>query len=290
MDEHSYSRDSFVTPPDQASGSPARAAGFLLFLGLLGALGFVAYKLLQGSSLAGLTSNGNNPAVETSQLLERMEHFEKRLEQLEKRRRTSGSDAPDSKGSPNIAKSAASSSVRGTPFRVAVTGGLNRDQMTSSGTVTDPRVSRLQEGIGALREDVNANEESWKAATDRLADVAGELGTQRSELDRNREALDQLLAQSQHNFLRFELHRGGRPQGVGPLTLSLVAADHKRQRYSLRVFIDDRWIDLKDHSLFEAVTLYLSGKKQDPLEVVATEIRKDLVVGYLAVPQVGAVR
>ncbi len=290
MEEQSFSRDSFVAPPEQASGSAARVAGFLLFLGLLGALAFVAYRLLQGNSLAGLAGNTNNPTAETSQMLARMDHFEKRLEQLEKRRRTTGVDTTDSKGSPRMANSSAESAVRRTPFRVAVSGGLNLDRTTSSGAVADPRLSRLQEGIGALREDVNANEESWKAATDRLADVAGELGSQRSELARNREALDQLLARSQHNFLRFELRRGGDRQAVGQLVLSLVSTDSKRQRYSLRVFADDRWIDLKDHSLFEAVKLYLSDQKQNPLEVVATEIRKDVVVGYLAVPQVESAR
>ena len=288
MEEGNFSRESFVTPPDQAAGSSTRAAGFLLLLGLLGALGFVAYKLLQGNSLANLTNN--NPTAETSQLLERMDHFEKRLEQLEKRRRTTGADATDSKGSPNMASSSAGSAVHRTPFRVAVSGALNPDRTTSAGAVTDPRLSRLQEGVGALREDVNANEESWKAATDRLADVAGELGSQRGELARNREALDQLLARSEHNFLRFELRRGGQRQAVGPLVLLLESVDGKRQRYSLRVFADDRWIDLKDHSLFEAVTLYVSGKKQNPLELVATEIRRDLVVGYLAVPQVEPAR
>ena len=288
MEEGSFSRESFVTPPDQPAGSSNRAAGFLLLLGLLGALGFVAYKLLQGNSLANLTNN--NPAAETSQLLERMDHFEKRLEQLEKRRRTAGTDTTDSKGSPNMAGSSAGSAVHRTPFRVAVSGSSNPDRTASAGAVADPRLSRLQEGVGALREDVNANEESWKAATDRLADVAGELGSQRGELARNREALDQLLARSEHDFLRFELRRGGQRQAVGPLVLSLESVDGKRQRYSLRVFVDDRWIDLKERSLFEAVTLHVSGKKQNPLELVATEIRKDLVVGYLAVPKVERAR
>lgn len=288
MDEGSFSRDSFVTPPDQPTGSSTRAAGFLLLLGLLGAVGFVAYKLLQGSSLASLTNN--NPAPETSQLLERMDHFEKRLEQLERRRRTAGADTADSKGSPSVANSSAESVVHRNPFRVAVSGGTVPERPSPAATTNDPRMSRLQEGIGALREDVNANEESWKAATDRLADVAGELGSQRGELARNREALDQLLAKSQHNFLRFELRRGGGRQPVGPLVLLLESTDSKRQRYSLRVFADDRWFDLKDHSLFEAVTLYLSGRKQNPLELVATEIRKDLVVGYLAIPQVESAR
>ena len=70
---------------------------------------------------------------------------------------------------------------------------------------------------------------------------------------------------------------------VGPVSLQLKSVDAKGQRYSVCVYFEDRCTELKDRSLNEVVVFVLN-KNNGPLELVATKILRDQLVGYLQVP------
>jgi hypothetical protein len=92
-----------------------------------------------------------------------------------------------------------------------------------------------------------------------------------------------LLSQTRRQALSFELQRGNSQMPVGPVSLQLKNVDLKGQRYSVCVYFQDRCIELKDRVLNEVVVFVVS-KNGNPLELVATKILRDQIVGYLQVP------
>jgi hypothetical protein len=130
---------------------------------------------------------------------------------------------------------------------------------------------------------VEANHEAWQAATNRLADVVGVVGTQQGEIAATRDALNQLLTQTRRHAVSFELERGNNRLPVGPVTLQFKSADVKNQRYTLCVVFDQKCIELKDRALNEVV-VFVVAKSSPPLELVATKIIRDEIVGYVEIP------
>jgi len=137
--------------------------------------------------------------------------------------------------------------------------------------------------MAAVRSELAANHEAWQATTDRVADVVGVVDTQQGEITKTREAVSHLLAQSQRKAVSFELQRGTSRMPVGPLALKLKSVDTRNQRYSVRIYFDEKSIELKDRALNEVVVFLLS-KDSAPLELVATKILRDQLLGYLAIP------
>jgi hypothetical protein len=135
----------------------------------------------------------------------------------------------------------------------------------------------------AIKSELSANHEAWQATTDRLADVVGVVGQQQNEITETRDAVNQLLSQTRRQALSFELRRGNTQMPVGPVSLQLKNVDAKAQRYSVCVYFQDRCIELKDRVLNEVVVFVVS-KDNGPLELVATKILRDQVIGYLQVP------
>jgi hypothetical protein len=146
------------------------------------------------------------------------------------------------------------------------------------------RLSSLQQGIGQLQNDQVANHEAWQATTDRLANVAGQVGIQNVEILRSQDELDQLLSRTEMIAIPFELIRGTNPQQVGPVSLILKSSNPKSQRYTLCIFIQPSCIELKDHTRFEVVQ-FVVARNAIPFKVIATKIAKDEILGYLEVPK-----
>ncbi len=284
MDDIRVDRQGFVTPdpPRQPGGGGRSLWALLLVLVAIGGLGFVAHRLLQSAS-AGDSARGD---ASVAQLAERLSLLEARLDQLEKRRREPVSQtvpAPSAENDP--AKIRASGASARPEYRIWPSSAQDpRPVAPAGGTGADQRIARLEKRLDSIQGDVGSDREALTAATNQLGDVVAEVGSQRTAVNQTREALDQLLARGEHDFLRFALQRGAKEQQIGPVSLLFRGADAKKRRYTVRVFVDDQWVEVKDRTLFEVVQLSVSDVNT-PLKIVATQIRRDEVVGYLAVPK-----
>jgi hypothetical protein len=159
-----------------------------------------------------------------------------------------------------------------------------RSAPTPPDPATSQKLAGLQQGLGSLQNDTNANREAWHATTDRLADVAGEVGTQRVEILRNRDEVDQLLARTERTAIPFELLRGSNPQSFGNVSLGLKSSNQKNHHYTMCVYVQGSCIELRDRSLYEVVEFSLS-RGSPPLMVIATKVSKDRILGFLEVPK-----
>ena len=274
-----FNRDAFVSgPPKQANTAPRLVMGLLLVISVV-ALGLIAYKvLIQNSESA----SGTDPRV-IAQLDQRLSMIEDRIDQLEKdRSRKTAAPAPAAPASQPAAQASATKPVpryqisNPTPQRTPTT--------AAPDAATAQKLAGLQQKMSSMQSDANANQEAWQATTDRLAEVTGQVGTQHNAMIKSQEQLNQLLARTALSAIPFELRRGSNRQPVGPVTLTLKATNIRNHRYTLCVWIQDSCIELKDKTMFEVVQFAIS-KDTAPLEVIATKVDRDVIVGYLEVPR-----
>ena len=273
-------------PPPRSSSSPVNVLLLLAVVALVAVGGFVFYGFLQQGEGLRLSRS-----PEAAEIVEKLEGIEARLEQLESRRternrRTSGASTNRKSGKTKAASAATA------PRTVSRVSAATKPQTTSSSSSTplqDASLANRSKGPISPQGQVPADAERWKAATDRLGTVVGELGSQRSEISRNREELTLLMDRFQGTDVAFALQKKMGRQRVGPVSLRLERSDPKNQRYAMRLLADDKAVLLKDRALNEAVRFYIQGLTE-PLELVVSEIGKNQVAGKLVLPKTETTR
>ncbi len=272
-----FDRQVFVPPVDSPQKPPSRIIGVaILAIAILG-IGFVGYKLMSDTSLTGGSTEANN----LQQIQQELADMNARIELLEKRHKTA---LESTVVTPKPEPTASSPTTRSKPaYQISAASALSPQRNPTP--TSQPSAARTA--------PTNANDtaarESWQATTDRLADVVGAVGSQEGEINQTRDELNQLLAQSRRSALQFELTRGTGRQSVGPVELLLKGSDPRSQRYTVCVYVNNKCIELKDRVLDEVVVFVLA-RGTPPLELVATRISRDEIVGYLEVPTEKVVR
>jgi hypothetical protein len=273
-----FDRQIFTPTPEAQRAQTPNAKGAVLLVLALGLAGFVAFKIFTQASQNNAIATAN-AQVETLQT--QLADSQKRVEELEKHRKAVKSEPPAPVVQAPVIenKSAPAKPI----YRIAAASALPPQSKPAIYAVPSAAPSVVNQNTAAIQSEVTANHEAWQATTDRLADVVGVVGQQQNELTETREAVNQLLSQSRRQALPFELLRGSNRMPVGPVTLQLKSVDLKGQRYSVCVYFEDRCIELKDRVLNEVVVFVVS-KNSTPLELVATKVIRDQIVGYLEVP------
>ena len=273
-----FDRQAFIPPSEQPAQQPLRAFGLVILAITIMGIAFAGYKLISYAGASGASADSNS----LQQIQQQLSDMKERMDQLEKRHKVA---APDSTAAPSKADAVLPSSTRSKPaYQISAASALSPQRVPVPNI--QPPVSRPST---ASAETENANREAWQATSDRLADVVGTVGSQQGEITQTREQLNQLLSQTRRTALQFELNRGTGRQSVGPIELQLKSADPKTQRYTVCVYVDDRCIELKNRVLDEVVVFVLA-RGTLPLELVATRITRDEIVGYLEVPTEKMVR
>jgi hypothetical protein len=279
-----FDRNVFVHPqtPTIVPAATSRITGIVFALAVIAAVFFLGYKLVPQITRG--STGASDPAM--ADLDKRLALIEERLEKLESSRKTT---VVVKKEEPGEAKETAPARpMVKTVYQVSPTSRLQARTGSVPTLAQDPattqRFAALQQSLGTLQSDQVATREAWQATTDKLADMAGQVGTQGVEILRSQDELNQLLTRTEMEPIPFELMRGSNPQPVGPVSLVLKSTNPKTQRYSVCVYIQPSCIELKDRTLHEVVQ-FVTARNTIPLEVIATKIVKDEIVGYLEVPR-----
>jgi len=277
-----FDRQAFATSAEQGPRSASPLTGIALILVAVVAIGFVGYKIL--AHVSGDTNAADSRAL--VQVRQQLTDIQERLEKLEQSRARAAAAASSSAKSTDPPASTEAHKTPRTAYQV--TPAYTQPKHSAPAATPDPATSQklagLQQGLGSLQNDTNANREAWHATTDRLADVAGEVGTQRTEILRNRDEVDQLLARTERTAIPFELLRGSNPQSFGNVSLGLKSSNQKNHHYTMCVYVQGSCIELRDRSLYEVVEFRLS-RGSPPLMVIATKVSKDRILGFLEVPK-----
>jgi len=276
-----FDRQIFTPAAEAQRAQAPKAMGVILLVLALGLAGLVGYKVFTQASQSNALASAN---AQVEQLQQQLAESQKRVEELEKHRRPVKAEIAVPVPAPQPVAVAKNPAPAKPVYRIAAGSALPpQPKPTITAAPTPPAQSAANANTAAIQTELTANHEAWQATTDRLADVVGVVGQQQNELSETREAVNQLLSQTRRQALSFELLRGNNRMPVGPVTLQLKSVDAKSQRYSVCVYFEDRCIELKDRVLNEVVVFVVS-KNGAPLELVATKVLRDQIVGYLEVP------
>jgi hypothetical protein len=248
-------------------------------------LGYFGSRYFGGTGGQPVSADSQNLA----QIQQQLAGIEKRLADLEKRRKAEPAKGPTEVKQPETAAASQAVIPRAprNQYHVSPPSALQPQPGTAQPSNPDPasavEIAKLQQGMGALQAESSSNREAWQATTNRLAEVAGELGAQHGQIIQNQDELHRYLARTEHSAFTFELRRGSTPEPVGPIQISLQSSNQKSRRYTLCVYLQDACVQVKDRVLFEVVQLVVSPGSA-PLELIATKVDKDGIVGYLEVP------
>jgi cell division septum initiation protein DivIVA len=278
-----FDRQAFVASSEKAAGSRVshNILGPIILLVAIAAAGLIGYKLISNSP-SRAASNADPATV--AQLQQQLDEMQKRLDALEKHRKVAAPEpakAPEKEiPAPVVVKQAPEKPS----FKISsgIPQPVSHRQLPPSQPA--PVQNSIQEAsLNAVEEKANANHEAWQATTDRLADVVGVVGSQQGEIAQTREDVNKLLATTGRSALPFELRRNVNREPVGPVTMVLKSVDTKNKKYSVCVYVSDQCIELKDRAVNEVVAFVIS-KDSAPLNLVATKVLRDQIVGYLEVP------
>ncbi len=278
FDRKSYMPAEVPPPPAHVQD---RLTYVIAVVAILGA-GYAAYKIL-GSGPAPQVSADSAELTRTAARLDEIEHRLDAMEQQVKAPRPAAL-AVAAKAARTAAPVASAPSA---PGRVRVTPAVQPQPESSSPPQTAPDLNALrqdgEQAITSLRSDVTATQQQWAATADRLGNVVGELNSQHQEIERNQEGLAQLAGHFERDSVPFTLRKDGNKQQVGPVKLLLESTDIKNSRYTMRLFFQDKWIELKDRALNEAIQFY-EPSGEIALELMVFRIAKEAVVGRIALP------
>lgn len=274
--------DRQIFTPTTGAGSQntqvPKAMGAILLVLALGLAGFVGYKIFTQA-----TQNYEISAAkaQVDQLQQQLADSQKQIAELEKHHKAAKQEAQAPAAQPAVVEKKAAPTKP--VYRIAAASALPPQPKPVVYTAPAQSAMMASQNNAAIQSELTANHQAWQATTDRLADVVGVVDQQQNELSETREAVNRLLSQTRRQALSFELLRGNNRMPVGPVTLQLRSVDFKGQRYSVCVYFEDKCIELKDRVLNEVVVFVVS-KDTPPLELVATKVLRDQVVGYLEVP------
>ncbi|HLJ18134.1 MAG TPA: hypothetical protein VKV15_26815 [Bryobacteraceae bacterium] len=158
-------------------------------------------------------------------------------------------------------------------------------QVQDQATQTNSKLGEVNTEVGHVKTDVAQAKSDLEKTISDLKRVNGELSSQGSLIATNGKELSALRQLGERNYVEFKLAKSKKPQKVGDIQLELKKTDPKRNKFTLEVLADDKRVEKKDRTINEPVQ-FLVSKATQPYEIVVNQVKKDMVVGYLAIPKV----
>jgi len=164
-----------------------------------------------------------------------------------------------------------------------------RGQISQVEQTAATKIGEVSTEVGTVKTELSSTKSELEKTIAQLKSVAGDLGVQSGLIATNSKELAALKALGERNYFEFNLGKTKEPQRVGDVMIQLKRTDQKRNRYTIEILADDKKVEKKDKTVNEPVQFYTSKARQ-PYEIVVNEVRKDVIVGYLATPKVQAAR
>lgn len=161
-------------------------------------------------------------------------------------------------------------------------------EVKQAASSTSQQVASVAQDVSAVRGDVTQTrselENTRAELKTEMKSMRGDLGIQSGLIATNSRELAALRQLGERNYHEFAVNKNGRAVKVASINLILRKTDSKRNKFTLDVLADDKRVEKKDKNINEPVQFYVSGSRQ-PYELVVNEVKKDRIVGYLAVPK-----
>jgi uncharacterized protein YoxC len=159
------------------------------------------------------------------------------------------------------------------------------EEHTAKVTGLESSVGTVKQDVGTVREEVASTRSTLDQTINDLKTTRGDLGVQSGLIATNGKEIAALRELGDRTIYEFTLQKGKAPIKAANMTITYKKVDTKRNRYTVEVMADDKRVEKKDKTVNEPVQMYVAGSRQ-PYEIVVNEVKKDTIVGYVAVPKV----
>jgi DNA repair exonuclease SbcCD ATPase subunit len=158
-------------------------------------------------------------------------------------------------------------------------------------TAADAKIATVSTDVGAVKSQATQTEAELQKTITELKSVKGDLGVQSGLVATNASELSALKLRGERNYFEFKLPKAKKPQRVGDISLTLKAADPKKNKFTLEVLADDKTTEKKDKGINEPLQFYTIKGGHIPYELVINKVdNNNQITGYLATPKVEATR
>jgi len=158
-------------------------------------------------------------------------------------------------------------------------------QVRQAASETAARVGEVKTEVGSVKTEVAATKAELDKTIADLKRMTGDMGVMSGLIATNSKELAALKSLGDRNYVEFNLKKDRRPQKVGDVAVMIKRTDPKRNRFTIDLIADDKKVEKKDRNINEPLQFYTSKARQ-PYEMVVNEVRRDQIIGYLAIPRV----
>lgn len=162
---------------------------------------------------------------------------------------------------------------------------LNREIKSTSEAAT-ARLTDITSDVGAVRTEVASTRTDLDKTISELRRTTGDLGVMSGLIATNRKELEALRSMGERDYFEFTLTKAQKQQRIGDIVMQVKRTDPRRNRFTIEIIADDKRVEKKDKTVNEPVQFYVLSRARVPYELVVNEVRKDTLVGYLALPKV----
>lgn len=154
-------------------------------------------------------------------------------------------------------------------------------QLSELKSASDNRFGAVNADVSQVKTDVEATRKALEGARREIVDVRATLTQQ---IARNKDELKQLRLKGERNFYEFDIQKKKGFALVGDIRIGVTKTNRRRQRYNVRIVVDDSTLEKKRRTINEPVQ-FLVGPTKLRYELVVNEVRRNRIIGYLSVPK-----
>ncbi len=155
------------------------------------------------------------------------------------------------------------------------------EQLSDLKNSANNRFGVVDADVTKVKTDVEATRKALEGARRDIVDVRTTLTQQ---IARNKGELKQLRLKGERNFYEFDIRKKKGFSLVGDIRIGVTKTNRRRQRYDVRIVVDDNTLEKKRRTVNEPVQ-FLVGPTKLRYELVVNEVRRNRIIGYLSVPK-----
>lgn len=159
------------------------------------------------------------------------------------------------------------------------------EEHTAKVTGLESSVGSVKQDVGAVQMEVASTRSTLDQTISELKSTRGDLGIQSGLIATNSKEIAALRELGDRTYYEFTLQKGKAPVKAANMVITYKKVDTKRNKYTVEIMADDKRVEKKDKTVNEPVQMYVGGNRQ-PYEIVVNQVKKDTIVGYVAVPKV----
>jgi chromosome segregation ATPase len=152
------------------------------------------------------------------------------------------------------------------------------------------KIADVATDVGTVRTQASQTQEQLNKTISDLKSVTGDMGVQSGLIATNGKELAALRLKGERNYTDIKLGKTKQPQRFGDVALRLDSVTPKKNMYSVYILADDKLTFKQNKTIDEPVQFYTAKGGRTPYELVINQVTKDSIVGYLSIPKDAAPR